>query len=224
MAGIYDFDVSITGPQLVPPHRRLPKRLSWIYAILLPAQWAWNNLFNDFTNGSTAPIYDPTATYNFGDQAVWSDRKVYQCVSSAPITATDPTDTNNWLKVLDNFIGARERLKYNAQRMVFEYALNRWFFNIGAANLIYISNNAPTYQPFVMGQTSAYSSTMPNNSIYANYFMANAISPILTDYTIYVPVALFNTLGTSNSNRERVVRNFADLYNLAGMKYDVVTY
>ena len=44
------------------------------------------------------------------------------------------------------------------------------------------------------------------------------------DYTIFVPIAVFTALGDTNDNRENAVRNFADIYNLAGMRYDVQSY
>jgi hypothetical protein len=56
--------------------------------------------------------------------------------------------------------------------------------------------------------------------------MGNAPTYIVNayDYTINVPIAIFNTLGTTTTNKENTIRQFADKYNLAGMNYNIITY
>ena len=77
-----------------------------------------------------------------------------------------------------------------------------------------------------MGNSGTYSSSMPINSINQINYLGNAYTytSFSYDYEIYVPIAVYNTLGTDATNKENAIRNFADLYNLAGMTYSVVTY
>ena len=48
--------------------------------------------------------------------------------------------------------------------------------------------------------------------------------PVELSKRAFVPIAVFTSLGDTNDNRENAVRNFADIYNLAGMRYDVQSY
>ena len=55
--------------------------------------------------------------------------------------------------------------------------------------------------------------------------MPNVASyPTQYNFTINVPLALFTTLGTDNTNRENTIRIFADKYVLSGITYNVTTY
>jgi hypothetical protein len=73
-----------------------------------------------------------------------------------------------------------------------------------------------------MGETGEYSSVMPNNSQYQQNFLVNNYT--VSDgfaYTIYVPLAVWTPLASNDTDRENLIRSFADKYNLAGMIYDV---
>jgi hypothetical protein len=55
--------------------------------------------------------------------------------------------------------------------------------------------------------------------------MGNAfVSSTTGNYTIFVPLAKFNSLAGNDVDRENIIRNFADIYNLAGLIYDVETF
>jgi hypothetical protein len=126
----------------------------------------------------------------------------------------------------DNFIGTRERAKYNSQKMLFEYGLNK-YFQVTGPTYIYIQNNfAEADHVFIMGLSGPTSSRLVLNSQNAESYMGlvASYSTDVYDYTIYVPLAVFNALGTSDANREAAIRSFADIYNLAGMSYNVISY
>jgi hypothetical protein len=67
---------------------------------------------------------------------------------------------------------------------------------------------------------------MPNSSINSVDYMGNMPTYITGtfDFTINVPLDLFDTLGTTTTNKENTIRQFADKYNLAGTTYNVITY
>lgn len=208
----------------MPPALRHTIHLSWLKVILKPIQSFWKLIFVDYKDGSLYSVYDVSLGYVRTNRVVYSDRKVYECILNASAGIT-PSNATYWVKVNDNFIGASERVKYNAQKIVFEYALNKWFFVDPLADQIYIENNIVNASFFLMGgQTGETSSKLPQFSINATSYLGNVYSPTNNDFTIYVPVAVFNAQGSTTANREQAIRNFADMYNLAGMIYNVSTY
>lgn len=229
---LYDFDTEIIADNLIPEVKKKPKYIAWAYSLLRPIQLIWELLFRDYKNGSTYNLYNSLTTYNFGDRVINTNKSVYEATyldaNGVPqsFNGVDPTNTVFWTLVNDNFIGVEERLKYNSQIILLEYALNRWYMVDNTSDQIYIENNYNVNNAFVMGNSGQYSSAMANNSNAQNYFLGNAYTypDVSYNYTIYVPLALFTTLGTSAANREYNVRSFVDKYNLAGIKYKVTTY
>jgi hypothetical protein len=164
------------------------------------------------------------SAYTKTERVIYSDKKVYECIEDA-IAGINCDNTVYWVKINDNFIGASERAKYNSQKIVFEYALNKWFRVPSGDPQIYIVNNIIASSAFLMGATGTYSSAMASGSVFSTSYMGASYSvATLFDYTIYVPLAVFNAQGTTIPNRETTIRNFADIYNLIGMKYNIITY
>jgi hypothetical protein len=73
--------------------------------------------------------------------------------------------------------------------------------------------------------------------VYANgeaetFIQAINIANTGSEFTINVPIAVANALTTETANtvpnisqnRENIIRQIADLYNYAGITYDVITY
>ena len=231
---IYQIDTEYIGGQLTPPKLRKPKQFSWIKVILSPLQKFFDVSFLGYKNGDTSLDYNNVTTYNFGDRVIYTDKSIYEATYTNPLGVAEsfsgviPTNTLAWTKINNVFIGSDERSKYNAQKLLFEYALNR-FFRVAAspADQIYITNNfIDSGQNFLMNTGSNDSSLMPLNSMYQIDYMGlfPTYQTNTNDYTIFVPIAVFTALGDTNDNRENAVRNFADIYNLAGMRYDVQSY
>lgn len=223
---LFDFDIDIVIPNLTPPVKRLPKYSAWLKSLTTPIQQAWQNLFVDYKTGSTYADFDIGTTYNLGDLVIWTDKCVYEASSVTSLgvgqsfSGVLPNNTAFWTKVNNNFIGTDERVKYNSQKLLFEYALNRFFRTTG----IYITNNfvTPT-NVFVMGDSSANSSYMPSNSIYQADYMRNTAyyGSAIYDFTIFFPIADYTALG---SQADSIIRSYADVYNSIGMQYDIQTY
>jgi hypothetical protein len=225
---IFDINYQSTGKTALPPSKRLPKWLAWIYSLLKPMQYLRDLFFDTFIGGANYNIFDAGQFYSYGDRAVWFDNTVVECLNDVPklgsVSAPDITP-ENWIVVSENFIGVDERIYYNPQIIVFEWALNRWFRNETATDQIYIQTNTTYSDFFLLGDTSEYSSTMSNDTTFAMYYMGDAYTAaLITDFTIFVPTALFNTLGATTQDREEAVKNIADKYNAAGIKYDIQTY
>lgn len=222
---IYIFSTDYISEKLLVPSLRKPKHLAWLRVLLSPIQNLWKRIFVDYSDGSLYVNYDISDSYSRNDRVIYTDKAVYECILDASAGIL-PTNATYWVKINDVFIGARERVKYSAQKMVFEYALNKYFQN-PTAPLIYIENNfIVSDSVFVMSTLGSTSSFMPLDSHLQEDYMGltPAYSVAGYDYTIYVPIALFTSLGSDDSIREKIVRNFADKYNLAGMNYNVDTF
>lgn len=215
---IYDYDNQIIGEQLTPPVLRTTKQLAWINTLTAAIQNLWFLIFEDYRVGSVYPDYGFFTQYYVGDRVLFADKSIYECISNSLNISC--LDTTKWVKVNDIFIGSDERIKYSAQKLLFEYALNKFFITSG----IYITNNfIDVGDVFVMDTDSTESSVMPLDSFYQEDYMdltATYASGIY-DYTIFVPIADYTTLGSSAN---AIIRTFADKYNLAGMQYNIMTY
>lgn len=201
---------------MLPSTLRQIKHLAWGKVLLKPLQYLRDLIFEDYANGATCGAYSNGTAYLVGDRVKYIDRAVYECVVST--LGNLPTDTYYWKKVNNNFIGVRERIRYNSQKTIFEYSINKWFQTTG----IYVSNTGVQSNSFVMGNTGPYSSTLYNISRNATNVLTNGyIVPSANDFTIYVPSAFYNGLGNS---KENIIRSFADKYVLAGITYNITQY
>ena len=55
-------------------------------------------------------------------------------------------------------------------------------------------------------------------------FLTRLLSLFSKEIVLSMILDLFNTLGTTTTNKENTIRQFADKYNLAGSTYNVITY
>lgn len=222
---IYDINYGLAWSNLLPLTKRKTKMLAWGIALLKPLQWLRDLIFGDYANGNNYGYWDSMTGYVQGTRTVGLDKKIYECINplGAAGNSQSPSNPNYWLEVCPNFIGLRERAKYNSQIIVLEYALNKWYMVGTSDPQIYI-NNINVANGFLMGQTGQYSSKMANNGNFATTFMGNSFTAVQYDFTVYVPVLLFATLGTNALNRENNVRAFVDKYKLVGLTYNVLTF
>jgi hypothetical protein len=222
---IYDINFNTQTDNLENPLRRKPKFAAWMHTLMKPLQWLHNLFYIEYVNGSYNLYnkYDSLTAYTVGDRVYGEDRGLYECIQLG--TGNPTTDTNYWVKILDNFIGLEERRKYTSQIITFEYMLNRWFFNNPADPQIYIRNNNIISNIFLMAPSDPYSSKMSVNDYFATTYMCVDPSyPSTYNFTIYVPAALFATLGNNLNNRESAIRAYADKFVLAGIRYNIDTF
>lgn len=221
----YDFDNQQVGEQLDVPELRKPKNLAWTRVFTAPIQYLWEK-FMDWKDGNEYPAFNGLAVYQRGNRITYVDGVTYEFIfENTAFTSGLPPDgfPQYWQVVNDDFIGAVERRKYNGQIIMLEYALNRKFRNPLPANQIYIVNNV-TNSNFWVGNTGAYSSTVPKLSQYSTSYVANANTVNQYDFTVMVPVALYTSLGPDANTREKRVRKFVDKYKISGINYDIQTY
>jgi len=231
---IYSYDNKIVAEQIAPPTLRQSKFLAWLYVITKPVQSLWDIVFNGYKDGATYDhdmddtYFTPSIGYIFTvGYTIKYNKSIYICIRTS--TYTGVVNLADFEKLQDNFLGVSERIKYNSQKILFEYAMNKWFSvpNVNIPYPIFITNNFIQSQTiFLLGGSSETSSLMPNNSINSTDYMGNVPTYVTStfDFTINVPIDLFDTLGTTTTNKENAIRQFADKYNLAGTTYNVITY
>jgi hypothetical protein len=222
---IYDVNYSTVGQQLLPPDKRGGKMTAWVKAMIKPMQWLRDLWLGSYRTGSTDAPYLISTTYAIGDRVVYK-YAVYESIVNANL-GNDPLNTLYWEKVQDNFIGVVERVKYNGNVLLLTYALNKYFGTVfrqpNNVSDIYITANVKPISVFVVGDTEAESSKVYSNN--SSEFVVDSYSfSSYVNATIHVPLAVYNALDSDPANREKIIRNFADLYIVAGITYDIVTY
>jgi len=219
----------------LPPKKRLPIYKSWTKTLVKPLQVLYNTMFGTFKDGNAAAIYSGATAYAVGNQVKYTDKAVYQCWVAS--TGNLPTNTNFWFKIQDNFVGIEPRCKYNAQHILFEWALNEWFgttfVNVPGSSDIWIGPGSPSDVVLYVGFTEVNSSLIVyGNGEAQTFIQAINIANTGDEFSINVPIAVANALTTEtantvpniSANRENIIRQIADLYNYAGITYDVITY
>lgn len=223
----YDFNSTTVSTQLLPPKLRQSKMIAWLAVLLKPWQWLHDLFFGDYSYYDPLVVpfgtYTSGATYAVGDRVIWTDKAVYESLQAGVIT-TDPTgdadSADYWFKVMEDFRSLDERRKTNAQIIVLETALNKWF-DCAAPDRIYIQNNDAVGNQLLMTDVDTESNTMTTPIQFQDYFMTDSYTPVVYEYTIYYEATKYGLLGV---DAEEIVRSFVNQYNVAGITYNITTY
>jgi hypothetical protein len=236
--GLYDYNLDEATIELLPPQKRDTTNLAFLGVFGAKLQYLHDLFFNEYAGGSTASNWQPSISYSYQTRKKYIDNAVYEVINFNGINSSvpPPNDPANWAKVLNTWIGARERARYNSQRLIFEFALNKWFKtvfrqptswdsngNITPLSDIYINNNAIS-NSFFFGATAAESSFIPKTASEQRSFINYSTIINRNSFTINVPIAVYNALGANNSIRDKAIKDFADDYVLAGLYYNILTY
>lgn len=172
---LFSLNVFRRSEDLTPPKLRSNTITAMLRVLLRPLKWCEDLFFKEFCKGTTAGWYNSGTTYSKYNRVIWQDGAVYQLMVNSSV-GIDPTgnalSATNWLKVLDNFIGIDERVRYNGQRIVFEYAINKWF-NVTSAPYIYLetptlggtSSVCVIYVPVAVWTALGTNTTSRNNRV-----------------------------------------------------------
>jgi len=221
MPEIYDIYFNQQAIDQFPPDKRDPQPLALMQSLLTAAQWCRDLVLGSFKTGSTAPVYSAGA-YNIYDQVKYG-KSIYECITDG--TTNDPTNTTDWRLIQENFIGVDERIKYNGQKIVLEWALNTQFDGVfrqpatGLDSDIYITNIAAVLAGFRIGEdesgtdVSSIGEDTSSDSIGGAYPFVQ-----LNNFQINFLASLFAL------TNEEAVRNFVDKYIPIGLNYTIVTY
>lgn len=217
MADIFDIDFNQQSIDLLSPDKRGPITVALQQALLWATQWCRDLILGSYKTGAIAPAY-AGGTYNKYDMVVYNKAVYYSLISN---NTSVPTDTTSWLLVQANFIGVDERVRYNGQKVVLEYALNHRFGGTfrppGSSSLsdIYINNVDPVAVGFRVGITkgSTVGLTKSSDDIGNPYPFVQ-----LTNFNIN----FLNSLYILTS--EKAVRDFVDPVIPASLVYTITPY
>jgi hypothetical protein len=228
---IFDLSLPILTERLTPPLKRQPKFLAWLRALTAPLQWVADNTLDYYAEGDYSADWDVATQYTVYDRIKYTDGSIYEAIAVPPIS-TIPTNTAYWYKVNESWVGVNERVKYNSQGLLFEFAINKHFgstfrqpnhVSTPTRSDIYFANTSGN-DPFIIGIDSTISDAVfvsesfASSAVYENYTIN------INNFTLYVNNATFIGLGTTNEIREAKIRSFANKYIIAGMTYTVTSY
>lgn len=225
MPDIYDLDTDQQVVELLPPDKRFTITVSWLQAVLKSSvHWLRDNTLTRYRQGSADPQYVP-GTYAYGAYVKFQ-KAVY--VSLIANNTDNPTVTTSWYQVQNNFIGINERILYNGQRIILEYALNKWFGTIfrqpgSIRSDIYLVTNPQPVSNFLIGYSYRNSSYFYKNRS-TEYIINDYSFNRIANLTINVPFGTYNSLEENNTNRDNVIRSFVDQYIAAGITYSINPY
>jgi len=214
---IFDVDYSQFSADILPINKRWARNITLVKSLLSPVQWCRDFILGSYKLGSNAPVW-AAGTYNKYQQVIYK-KQVYESLIN---NNTDtPGTTANWRLFQDDFIGVDERIKFNSQKCVLEYALNKRFggtFRMlpSTSNSdIYISKVPSVIVGFLVGQTigSTIGATESSDTI-----GSVTTSRHVTGYSINFKSSLFALTS------ETEVRDYVDKYNATSIRYTIITY
>lgn len=228
MPNNYNINFSQVWQNIMPPNKRLTKYLAWGNVLMYPMQWLHSRFFVEYKEGTIYLDWNSGTAYTVNSFVKYTDKGIYCCIKNTTAGIT-PLNTEYWYKTQDNFIGLTERMKYNSQKMIFEYALNRWFgltyLQPPSVSPIYISNNTLDLNNFVVG-------TEDNDTAYASLsgdYTYDFVGTTVTSYsqysfTIYYPTSLPATLGITSTELEKQIEDLANKLKISGTLFNILSY
>lgn len=219
---MYSIDYNQKVIETLTPDKRQPKTTAYLQQLAKEVSVNHNQLFSIYKQ------YNLSSTWEAGSYPINSVVRYGKSIYAAVENTTDePSYSNAWIMVSPNFMGNDFRLAITGEKLVLEYALNLWFNTafrqLPALSDIYLKTNTIADSVFFVGHSEFESSKIYLNI--SSEFIINDYS--FTDQynlTIFVPIAVFNALGTTNEIRTSIIRSFADLYISAGITYNILTY
>lgn len=193
------------------------------------------NVFKKYMYGGVFVNWSSVTTYNKGDR-VKDQFGVYESLKDSNL-ANPTSDETFWYKILSTHIGAYERVNYNYQRIVLEYALNRRFDSTfrqptsysGTGQLplsdIYIESVTPDYYSIL-----GFDNLHPENSIYSiptGFFAFDGLISTVSSFyqfSVNIPSSVYALIDSNPVVAEKIVRNFVDKYRLVGVQYIIIIY
>lgn len=218
---MYAFSTTYLTEKLLPPALRQVRILAFLRVLAIPLQSKWND-FLEFISGSSYTNFSDVTFYVVGDRVKYG-QSIYECI--LPIVGVIPYDTTYWLLINKDFVGCDARVKFNSQKMVFEYVLNLYLNTTPTTlPLIYTTRNTVDVNGFYIGVDGVSELGELGTSVNQDDFLGTSYTLGQYAMTIYVPLALYTALASTAADREAIVRNIADRYVLAGIEYNVLTY
>ena len=220
---MYTLDYNIAVESLNVPDKRTANTTAFNKGLVAQVSNAHTQLFETYKN------YGSVATWSAGSYnrktLIRYGKSIFQANKN---TTDEPTFSDTWVLVSNNFLGNDFRLKIRGEKLKLEFALNTWFNTVFrqpplVSDIYIITNEIISAPVFRVGINSSESSYIYSDK--SDEFCINGY--IFTEQfnlTIWFPTAVYNNLGTTNNNRNSIIKNFADKYINAGITYNINTY
>lgn len=203
---IFDVNFSNFKDNVLPVDKREPVQKGWIQTFIAVVQYLRDKVLGDYRTGSNYDQWS-AGTYNIHDKVMYN-QVVYESLIDGN---TDTPPSENWAVWLPSFIGSDERKYFNGQKVVLEYALNKYygttFRQPPLVSDIYIDNLGVDIVGFVVGVDDEYCSTSTQSDV-AGVPLYN----FLTTYNIGDVIAdggrLYLSLTNSNTGNALPIGNF----------------
>lgn len=213
----YDVDFDQQARDLLPPDKRANENVALVQALLKGAQWARDLILGTYKTGSSAPQW-AAGTYNKYDQVIFKKGVYYSLIAN---NTANPDDKTAWKLIQPNFIGVDERVKFNGQSIVLEYALNKRFGGTfrpppsASPSDINFQLIAPVLFGFRVGQTigSTIGQTNSSDTIGSSFPFVQ-----VTNFQINFLSSLYVL------TNDEEIRGFVDLYIPVSINYSIVPY
>lgn len=222
---MYNVNYNTAIENLLVPDKRTKKTVAFNTALVTDISNNHSLLFETYKNYTILPNW--TAGTYAKNELVKYGKSIFQSTEDA--NTGQPTLSDKWRLVSENFLGSVFRLSITGEKLNLEYAINTWFGSIfrqpsaGISDIFLETNNAVVLPVFRVGINEFESTSVFLNV--SEQLVVNSYS-FATQYnlTINIPIALFNSLGATDEIRTSIVRAFADKYINAGLTYKIQTY
>jgi hypothetical protein len=215
---IYDLDTIVFTNNNLPPDKRMQNISLLAYSLLSALQYNIDN-YETYRTGDVYSYWDRLASYSIGDVVTFQGKN-YMSIQNSNVGRL-PVDTIWWVLVNGSSIAADERIRYQPNRLIFEYALNRWF---GTAfrqpplqSDIYIEDTSFYNPSFIVGGIESNSSiTYLDRStgyVFNDYFVQLPYS-----FSVNIPTAAYADLGGGDA----VLYEFINKITAAGKTATIV--
>lgn len=215
------------------PKLRTLAHTAWLNILSTPLVLI-QDWFTKRVNGYVYPTFNNATNYSVNAYVLYG-RASYVCILT-PSTGLNPLPTNiiYWYKILDDYIGLNERSHYSAQKVMFEFALNRRFspttitppFGSTIPSIYIVTNfSSPVILWSAPAGTDTFTYVAPNSSISFWYSMLG--NPTITpfyNFTIYVPSAVISATAPTVSEAFYIITQEANRYNMAGLTFNIIQY
>lgn len=238
--------------EFLPASHRTPRFIAWFQGMISGSNaWLNQNFWNYCYGDNFSSFFDPLITYSLNSIVVgsissgglYSYDGVYISLSDGNIGNSPLNSPSQWYKISPSYIGAQERAQYNAQKIIMEYALNRWFlttfkqptaFTDGTASSplgiwytptsdIFITTKPITELTFYSGETEASSSYSRETDSGTWYSTETVVLGSDTTYyfIVWIPTALSIRLGLEY---EKIISKVVNLMRIEGTIFQIELY
>ncbi len=218
----YNIDFIIQLKRLLPPLKRKPKRIAWLTSLLKPLQWLNDVLMIYVAGDASIPVYNGDAILR--GVKVRFDNKIYETLADTLENETPFTNPEKYFLVLNDWRGAKERVHYSSQILIFEYLLNRWFGTsfrqpVDGKSDIYIEELDTQDYFFRIGENESESSEIAELELEQKSYIGESWFAEDADFVVKYKLSQIDT-----SAKRDQLRSLINQHRLYGTKYKIQAY